>query len=149
MFISKKRFKELQEAVKQYEAAAKRHEASAREHITLNNELKEEIKKLKADMKNKNILSYIGADVEKVAEKIGNIFEKENQLRKYDKVYGGYCISFSGNIMVDNDELGKAAIAAVIAAIESLEPEHRRYVVLEYMFENIIEQAIKFAEINL
>lgn len=56
---------------------------------------------------------------------------------------------FTKNISVKREELEKASIAGVRAVIESLELEHRKYAVLEYVFKSVMEQAMKLAEINL
>lgn len=60
-----------------------------------------------------------------------------------------YTMLFTKNISVKREELEKASIAGVRAVIESLELEHRKYAVLEYVFKSVMEQAMKLAEINL
>lgn len=82
--------------------------------------------------------------VRKISGKIGVFSTKE-----YSEPDGKHTVYFAGNISVKREELEKASIAGVRAVIESLEPEHRRYAVLEYVFKNVMEQAIKLAEINL
>ncbi len=82
--------------------------------------------------------------VGKISGKIGVFSTKE-----YSEPDGKHTVYFAGKVGVKREELEKASIAGVRAVIESLEPEHRRYAVLEYVFKNVMEQAIKLAEINL
>ena len=141
MFVTKKKYEKLEEL---NEVLSKELKTEAARTAVL----EKEIEKLQADLKKKNSLPAIGADVETAAEKIG-YFQGEEEYKKYYCFGGGYRIQFSGNIKVDLDELNKAAIAAVKAAIETLESENRRYAVLEYIFANLIGEAVKFAEADL
>ena len=67
--------------------------------------------------------------VRKISDKIGVFSTKE-----YSEPDGKHTVYFAGKLGVEREELEKASIAGVRAVIESLEPEHRRYAVLEYVF---------------
>ncbi len=130
MFISKKKLMELREIIDCLS------DALAKE-VKKNDDLKEKIQKLREDLKKKNSLQDTGTGTEMEAKKIGCVFNSTEECKECNRQYDGYRIDFSGNTKVD-DELSKAAIAAVKAAIETLEPNNRRYDVLEYIFENLI-----------
>ena len=145
MFISKKKSLELQKQDKDYtDEVRKRLDTETKaekETIELHNEIANLCGMLSemivSDRKQKET-------VRKISGKIGVFSTKE-----YSEPDGKHTVYFAGNISVKREELEKASIAGVRAVIESLEPEHRRYAVLEYVFKNVMEQAIKLVEINL
>ena len=145
MFISKKKFLELQKQDKGYtDELIKRLDTETKaekETIELHNEI--------ADLCGK--LAKVAASDRSEKETVGKISGKIGvfSTKEYSEPDGKHIVYFAGNISVKREELEKASIAGVRAVIESLEPEHRRYAVLEYVFKNVMEQAIKLAEINL
>ena len=145
MFISKKKFLELQKQADDYmDEMMKRLESEAKAEKKII-ELYNKITDLQAELAERIVPNDKKKEtVREISGKIG-VFSNE----EYSEPKGRYNVYFAKKVVIGREELGKAAIAAVRAAIESLEPEHRRYVVLEYVFENVMEQAIKFAEINL
>ena len=137
---------ELQKQAKDYvDEVRKRLESEAKaekEIIELHNEI--------ADLCGK--LAKVAASDRSEKETVGKISGKIGvfSTKEYSEPDGKHIVYFAGNkVGVKREELEKASIAAVRAVIESLEPEHRRYAVLEYVFKNVMEQAIKLAEINL
>lgn len=145
MFISRKEFLELQEQAKDYVSEVrKRLESEAKaekEIIELHNKI--------ADLCGK--LAKVAASDRSEKETVGKILDKIGvfSTKECGEPIRDYTMLFTKNISVKREELEKASIAGVRAVIESLEPEHRRYAVLEYVFKNVMEQAIKLAEINL
>ena len=147
MFISREKFWELQKQAKNYvDEVRKRLESEAKaekEIIELHDKITDlcgKLAKVAASDRNEK------ENVKKISDKIGAFSNKECGEPELLK---DYTMFFAENISVKREELEKASIAAVRAVIESLEPEHRRYAVLEYVFKNVMEQAMKFTEINL
>lgn len=145
MFISRKKFLELQEQAKDYvDEVRKRLESEAKaekEIIELHNKI--------ADLCGK--LAKVAASDRSEKETVGKISDKIGvfSTKECGEPIRDYTMLFTKNISVKREELEKASIAGVRAVIESLEPEHRRYAVLEYVLKNVMEQAIKLVEINL
>ena len=163
MFISKKRFldlqKELRNKTERYEAELKRRWDTEKEAEEIAVKLRSKVSDLQAEISDlKTEIADLQAElaeravpeeskketVRKIPDKIGVFSTKE-----YSEPDGKHTVYFAGKVGVEREELEKASIAGVRAVIESLEPEHRRYAVLEYVFKNVMEQAIKLAEINL
>jgi len=163
MFISKKRFldlqKELRNKTERYEAELKRRWDTEKEAEEIAVKLRSKVSDLQAEISDlKTEIADLQAElaeravpeeskketVRKISGKIGVFSTKE-----YSEPDGKHTVYFAGKVGVKREELEKASIAGVRAVIESLEPEHRRYAVLEYVFKNVMEQAIKLAEINL
>lgn len=163
MFISKKRFLELREELKnkteRYEAELKRRwdtekeadEIATKLHSKVSDlqaeisDLKTEIADLQAELAEKALPEESKKETaRKISGKIGVFSTKE-----YSEPDGKHTVYFAGKVGVKREELEKASIAAVRAVIESLEPEHRKYAVLEYVFKNVMEQAMRFTEISL
>lgn len=145
MFISKKKFLELQKQADDYmDEMMKRLESEAKAEKKII-ELYNKITDLQAELAERIVPNEKKKEtVREISGKIG-VFSNE----EYSEPNGEYNVRFAEKVAVGREELEKASIAAVRAVIESLEPEQRRYVVLEYVFKNVMEQAIKFAEINL
>lgn len=145
MFISRKKFLELQKQAEDYAGEVrKRLESEAKaekEIIELHNKI--------ADLCGK--LAKVAASDRSEKETVGKILDKIGvfSTKECGEPIRDYTMLFTKNISVKREELEKASIAGVRAVIESLEPEHRRYAVLEYVLKNVMEQAIKLVEINL
>lgn len=163
MFISKKKFLELREELEnkteEYKDELKRRWDTEKEadeiRATFRNklsdfkaetdDLKMKIADLQAELAERAVPEESKKETaRKISGKIGVFSTKE-----YSEPDGKHTVYFAGKLGVEREELEKASIAAVRAVIESLEPEHRKYAVLEYVFKNVMGQAMKFTEISL